>query len=157
MSTIKDSLIKFTWKLANSGKTVCVCVLVTQSCPTLCDPMDCSPPSSSVHGIFQARILERVTIAFSRGSSRPKGRTPISCVSCIGRQVLYHWATWDGIYLVYSLFPWLVEGVRGKLSLEDGEQHGWESFFIITHHFFSHIYCTCFNSFCSLEAKMLKT
>ena len=37
---------------------VCVCVLVTQSCLTLCDPMDCNPPGSSVHGIFQARIQE---------------------------------------------------------------------------------------------------
>ena len=42
---------------------------VTQSCPTLCDPMDCSPPGSSVHGILQARILEWVAISFSRGSS----------------------------------------------------------------------------------------
>ena len=42
---------------------------VTQSCPTFCDPMDCSPPGSSVHGIFQARILEWVAISFSRGSS----------------------------------------------------------------------------------------
>ena len=44
-------------------------VLVAQSCPTLCDPMDCSPPGSSVHGILQARILERVAITFSRASS----------------------------------------------------------------------------------------
>ena len=43
----------------------------TQSCPTLCDPMDCRLPGSSVHGIFQARILEWVAISFSRGSSRP--------------------------------------------------------------------------------------
>ena len=42
---------------------------VAQSCPTLCDPMDCSPPCSSVHGILQARILEWVAISFSRGSS----------------------------------------------------------------------------------------
>ena len=42
---------------------------VAQSCPTLCDPMDCSPPGSSVHGIFQARVLECVAISFSRGSS----------------------------------------------------------------------------------------
>ena len=42
---------------------------VSQSCPTLCNPMDCSLPSSSVHGIFQARILEWVAISFSRGSS----------------------------------------------------------------------------------------
>ena len=45
---------------------VCVCVLVVQSCLTLCDPLDCSPPCSSVHGILQARILEWVSICFSR-------------------------------------------------------------------------------------------
>ena len=43
-----------------------MCVLVAQSCPTLCNPMDCSPPGSSVHGILQARILEWVAISFSR-------------------------------------------------------------------------------------------
>ena len=48
---------------------VCCCYLVTQSCPTVCDLMDYSPPGSSVHGILQARILEWVTISFSRGSS----------------------------------------------------------------------------------------
>ena len=46
-------------------------VLVTQSCPTLCGPKDCSPPGSFVHGILQARLLERVAIPFSRGSSWP--------------------------------------------------------------------------------------
>ena len=45
---------------------------LTQSCPTLCDPMDCSPLGSSVHGIFQARILEWVAISFSRGSFQPR-------------------------------------------------------------------------------------
>ena len=45
---------------------------VAQSCPTLCDPVDCSPPSSSVHGILQARILDWVVIPFSRGSSQPR-------------------------------------------------------------------------------------
>ena len=48
---------------------------VAQSCPTLCDPMDCSPPGFSVHGIFQARILEKVAISFFRGSSQPKDQT----------------------------------------------------------------------------------
>ena len=47
----------------------CYCWLVTKSCPTLCDPMDCSPPDSSVHEISQARILEWVAVSFSRGSS----------------------------------------------------------------------------------------
>ena len=50
-------------------------------------PMDCSPPGSSVHGIFQERILEWVAISFSRKSFRPRDRTR---VSCIGRQILYH-------------------------------------------------------------------
>ena len=52
-----------------------------QSCPTLFDPMDCSPLNSSVHGIFQARILEWVGISSSRGSSWPRDRTLISCKS----------------------------------------------------------------------------
>ena len=54
---------------------------VAQSCPTLCDPMDCSPPGSSVHGIFQARVLEWVAIAFSRGPSGPRDRAPVSCIT----------------------------------------------------------------------------
>ena len=57
---------------------VCVCVCsVVQSCPTLCDPMDCSLLGSSVHGIFLARILEWISISFSRGSSRPRDQTHI--------------------------------------------------------------------------------
>ena len=64
-------------------------VLVTQLCPTLCNPMDCSPSGSSVHGILEARILEWLAILFSRGSSSP-GMEPVSRVSCIGRWVLYH-------------------------------------------------------------------
>ena len=51
---------------------------VAQSCLTLCDPMDCSPPGSSVHGIFQARVLECVAISFSRGSPQPRDRTQVS-------------------------------------------------------------------------------
>ena len=53
---------------------------VAQSCPTLCDPMDCSLPGSSLHGILQARVLEWVAISFSRGSSRPRDRTSVSHV-----------------------------------------------------------------------------
>ena len=55
----------------------------TQSYLTLRDPVDCSPPGSSVHGIFQARVLERVAFSFSRGPSRPRDWTYISLVSCI--------------------------------------------------------------------------
>ena len=63
---------------------------ITQSCPTLCDPMDCSPPDSPGPRILQARILEWVVISFSRGSTQPRDRTRISCISCSGRQILYH-------------------------------------------------------------------
>ena len=59
---------------------MCVC---SQSCLILCDPMDYSPPSSSVHGIFQARILELVAILYSGGSSQPRDQTGISS--------LLHW------------------------------------------------------------------
>ena len=55
----------------------------TRSCPTLCSLMDCSLPGSSVHSVFQARILEWVTIPFSRGSSQPRDQTCFSCTSCI--------------------------------------------------------------------------
>ena len=64
-----------------------------QSCLTLCDPIDGSPPGSSVHGIFQARILEWDAISFSRGSSLPRDRTLLSCISCIGWRIVYHCAT----------------------------------------------------------------
>ena len=56
-------------------------VLVAQSSPTLCNPMDYSPPGSSVHGILQTRILEWVAVPFSRGFSRPRDRTQVSCIA----------------------------------------------------------------------------
>ena len=56
-------------------------VLVAQSYPALCDPMDCSPSGSSVHGISQARILEQVVISFSRGSFQPRDRTWVSYIA----------------------------------------------------------------------------
>ena len=62
---------------------------------TLCNPMDCSPPGSHIHGTFQARILEWVAISYSRGFSRPRDQTHDSYVSCTGRQILYHCATWE--------------------------------------------------------------
>ena len=56
-------------------------LLSPQSCPTLCNPIDCSPPGSSVHGILQARILEWVAMPSSKGSSQPRGRTWVSCIA----------------------------------------------------------------------------
>ena len=66
------------------------CAKLLQLCLTLFNSVDCSLPGSSVHGTFQARILEWVAISFSRGSSRSRNQTRISYIACIGRQVLYH-------------------------------------------------------------------
>ena len=67
------------------GLSVCARVYakLLQSCPTLCDPMDCSLPGSSVHGILQARTLDWVAMLSSRGSSRLRDWTRVSCGSCI--------------------------------------------------------------------------
>ena len=62
-------------------------MLVAQLCLIICNPMDCSPPGSSVHGILQAGILEWVAISFSRGSSRPRDS---ACISCTGRWIPHH-------------------------------------------------------------------
>ena len=79
--------------------TACVCaymcVCAHMQSVQLWDPMDCSLPGSSVHEIFKARILEWVAISFSRGSFQPRRGTHLSCVSCIGRQVLDHTTTWE--------------------------------------------------------------
>ena len=64
--------------------------MCAQSCPTLCDSMDCSLPGSPVHGISQAGTLETVAISFSGESSRPRERVSVSCIFCIGRWIPYH-------------------------------------------------------------------
>ena len=86
----------------------CMCMLVSQSSPTLCDPRDCSPPGSSVHGILQARILEWVS--FSRGSSRPRDRTWVSCTA--GRFFTI-WATREAGVLPANQWP---ESITQQLS-----------------------------------------
>ena len=68
----------------------CAC---TQSCLTLCNSIGHGPPGSSIHGIFQARILEWDAISFSRASSWLKNQTQVSCISCIGRRILDHLGT----------------------------------------------------------------
>ena len=75
--------------------------LVAQPCQTLCSPLDYSPSGSSVHGISQARILEWVIIFSSRGSSRHRGQTHISCDSCIAGKFLTHWTTEESCRRMY--------------------------------------------------------
>ena len=75
---------------------------VAQLCLTLCDPIAYRLPGFSVHGIFQAKILEWATTPFSRGSSQSRGWTHVSCISCIGRQILYHCTPGKSIKIVYK-------------------------------------------------------
>ena len=71
--------------------------MCAQSCLTPCNPMDCSLSGCSAHAIFQARILEWLSISYSRGSSPSRGQTHVSYVSCIVRQILYHCATQEAL------------------------------------------------------------
>ena len=81
---IHPSLPPCSWQPMNFLLSPCSTVLVAQLCLTLCDPMDCSSPGSSVHGILQARILEWVAISFSGDLPDPG----IETVSCIGGRFL---------------------------------------------------------------------
>ena len=83
---------------------MCVCAKRLQSCLTFYDPMNCSLPGSSVHGILQARILQWAAMPSSRGSSGPSDRTRVSYVSCTGRRVLYHYCHLGSNLAVYH--PW---------------------------------------------------
>ena len=78
-----------TWEITFNKK---YCCLVAKWCPTLCNPMGYSLTGCSIHGIFQARILDWVAISFYRGLPDP-GIKPESMSSPVGRQILYHWAT----------------------------------------------------------------
>ena len=68
-------------RLGDLCTTHCVHAQLSQSCLTLCDPLDCNQPGSSVHGILQAKIQEWVAISSSRGSSQPRDQTRISCIA----------------------------------------------------------------------------
>ena len=99
-STRKCSIRKL-WRWISDPINDCCCChcLVARWCLTLCDPMDWSLPGFFLHGISQARILEQVAISFSRGSSQPRDWTCISCISCIGRRILYHWVTGEALLI----------------------------------------------------------
>ena len=106
-------------ELLETGMRVCVCVCVSaQLCPTLCNPKDCSPPGSSVHVIFQARILEWVTISYSTGYSPLRDRTCNSRISCAGRWILFHCATWEAP----ETMPRCKQRCQGRQGHED--RHG---------------------------------
>ena len=89
--------------------------------------MDCSLPGCSVHGIFQARILGWVAISYSRGSSQARNKNHVSCVSCIGRWILYHWATWEAVWTYrWWLSHWVMSDSCDPMdcSLPGSSVHG---------------------------------
>ena len=100
---------------------------VAQSCPTLCDPMDCRLPDSSVRGFLQARILKWVAISFSRGPSQLRDRTQVSCIAggfftiWATREAKGHGTYFWIIYLVekLTLSKFAVSVIRGGSSPED--------------------------------------
>ena len=118
-------------------------MLVAQLCLTLCDPMDCIPPDSSVHGILQGRILEWIAILFSRGSSWSRDQTKISCI--VGRFFTI-WATREAQY--------------SQLTMVSGEQWRDSAIHIYIYPFFpklpfhpgSHILCKIV---CHIMCKLL--
>ena len=88
-----------------SDNLECACVCsVTKLCLILCDPMDCSPPGSSVHGDFPDKNSS------CRGFSQPRDQICVFWVSCVGRQILYHWATQEpNLECTQSQYPVFVE------------------------------------------------
>ena len=77
----------------SNGISLCMHAKSLQLCLTLCDPMDCSPPGSSVHGILQARTLEWITMPSYRGNSQLRDRSLVSCISCIAGRFFTIWDT----------------------------------------------------------------
>ena len=91
-NNIGGDIIKLKWYYTGLG---CVCMRV-QLCPTPCDSMDCSPPGSSVHGIFQIRILKWVIMLSSRGSSWPRDQTESPVSPTLAGGFFTHWAIREG-------------------------------------------------------------
>ena len=125
--SLKNCPCFFHYHFSSYPSLSCMCA---QLCPTLCDPMDCSPSGSSVRGIFQAKILDWLAISFSSGFSWPRDQTHVSGIFCNGRQILYHCASWE----VLS-FPRSINIVRRRLQLSkctltlflaSGQQNKWE-------------------------------
>ena len=103
---------------------LCPCVLVAQSCLTLCDPIDCSPPGSSVHGILQARLLEWVPMPSSRESSPPRDQTQVSLIAgrffCLSHQGSH----WNNVVKIPSVSSMKIHkwGEKNNLCLHRGRK-----------------------------------
>ena len=110
-----------------SALEMCVCVYVcihacacTQSWLTLCEPVDCSLPDSSVLGSFQAGILVWAAVSSSRVSSQSRYQTCVSCISCIAWQILYHWVTWEALQRVPNCetYPLILSSFHSQWAMK---------------------------------------
>ena len=91
-----NSILQTSAECLLCAEDCCLCAMESESRAWLCDPMDCSPPGSSVHGVLQARRLGCLAIvSSSRVSSQPREQTHISGISCIVRKIVCHCATWE--------------------------------------------------------------
>ena len=110
---------------------------VAQSCPTLCDPVDCSPPGSSVHGILQARVLEWAAISFSRGSSWSRDRTRVSGIAgrCFNlwatREAQYKYALLFSLHFARDVKVHVIYHYVLFSSLPDSSLEPWDKFLIL--------------------------
>ena len=101
------------WNLPSVCVCVCVCV-----CVTLCSPMDCIPPGSSVHGIFQARILEWVAMSSSRGSPPPRDQSLACCIFTTS-------ATWEAAESSWTRDQTPVPCISGQILIRCTTREGW--------------------------------
>ena len=117
---IKFKIFKIKCKTHLCLVVVCVCVLVTQSCLTLCNPTDHIPPGSSVHEILQARIVGWVATSFSRRSSQPRDRTRVSCIADRYFTVNYSGSHFSQMYKIkihWSKYVWILPARHGSIKM----------------------------------------
>ena len=108
-----------TWRLLVHACSIAPLCSIAHSCPTLCDPIDCSLPDSSVCKILQERKMERIAISYFMGSFQPRDWTLISCISCLAQQILYHWCHLENPepdrnneLSQTEIFSWVADGTR---------------------------------------------
>ena len=99
-----------------------------QLCPALCDLMDCSLSDFPVCGISQARISECVAISSSKGAPKSKNWNHISCISCTGRQIPYHWATWEACTRQHCSDSIIILSLLCSESVTDPTDHSLTSY-----------------------------
>ena len=104
--------------MVRSSKLVTCVSTHSQSCPTLCDSMDYSSPGSSIHGIFQAKILEWVDISFSNGSSRPRGQTHATWEAPLSYLHYNNYLTTPMMKMACSFMRWQEQVSKQKQELK---------------------------------------